>query len=112
MTVITWLISNVSFLEWLLKMYRKIHYKNYISPNKLDFIKNNTGILFIDDETGFSTVKIFKQSKWNNTNIEKDIANLDSDLIVKNDIFFIDINGVGKKLRYKDGGQGLCVDIK
>ena len=42
----------------------------------------------------------------------KDIDNLDSDMLMNSHILFVDINGVGIKLDFKDEGLGLANAIK
>ena len=78
----------------------------------LDDVKKSVQILFIDDDTKFKVVSILKQSGWQNTLIIKDVAALDDPTIARTDIFFVDINGVGLKLRFKDGGLGLALALK
>lgn len=74
---------------------------------KKEFIK----ILFIDDDTKFKIIDILNTAGWN-TKIIKDIDNIDSELILSTHLFFVDINGVGKKLDFNDEGLGLANAIK
>lgn len=79
------------------------------SKDLLDRRKLLTKILFIDDDTKFKVVNILKKAGWVNTKLIKDIDNID-DLSVKNaDIFFVDVQGVGKALECKDEGLGLAL---
>lgn len=71
-----------------------------------------TKILFIDDDTSFKVVKILKNTGWINTKITKDIMNLNDRQVLETDIFFVDINGVGIKLKFKDEGLGLALALK
>ncbi len=74
--------------------------------------QDNIKILFIDDDTKFKVINILKRSGWLHTKILKDINDLDSDEVQKTDIFFIDIQGVGKKLSFQDEGLGLADALK
>lgn len=75
-------------------------------------IKALTKILFVDDDTSFQVVKILKNTGWLNTKIIKDISNIDDQLVLDTDIFFVDINGVGLRLKFKDEGLGLALALK
>ena len=75
-------------------------------------LKKKTKILFIDDDNKFKVVSILKNSGWVNTKIIKDINNIDSDEVRTTDIFFVDIQGVGKKLDFQDEGLGLANALK
>ncbi len=75
-------------------------------------LKKKTKILFIDDDNKFKVVNILKNSGWVNTKIIKDINNIDSDEVRTTDIFFVDIQGVGKKLEFQDEGLGLANALK
>ena len=75
-------------------------------------LKKKTKILFIDDDNKFKVVNILKSSGLINTKIIKDINNLDSDEVRTTDIFFVDIQGVGKKLDFQDEGLGLANALK
>ena len=75
-------------------------------------LKKKTKILFIDDDNKFKVVSILKNSGWVNTKIIKDINNIDSDEVRTTDIFFVDIQGVGKKLEFQDEGLGLANALK
>lgn len=74
--------------------------------------QNNLKILFIDDDTNFKVVNLLKTAGYKNTKILKDVKSLDSSEIINTDIFFIDIQGVGKKLAFKDEGLGLANALK
>ncbi|ENX61092.1 hypothetical protein MMP64_17245 [Acinetobacter sp. ANC 5659] len=69
-------------------------------------LKKNTHILFVDDKT-FKIVKTLVDEGWIHTKLVKDITTLDSPLITGNEIFFIDIQGVGTKL-FNNEGIGLA----
>jgi len=74
--------------------------------------QNRIKILFVDDDTKFKVVNILKSAGWKNTRIIKDISNLDARDIQETDIFFVDIQGVGKKLLFQDEGLGLANALK
>lgn len=73
--------------------------------------KDNIFILFIDDEK-FGVVNILKNGGWKNTKLIKDIKDLDDADLRKADIVFVDINGVGIALQFKNQGIGLASAIK
>jgi hypothetical protein len=78
----------------------------------LDAVMIKTQILFIDDDVKFKVVSILQTAGWQNTRIVKDIASLDEDIVKRAHILFVDINGVGKKLGFKDEGLGLALALK
>jgi DNA-binding NarL/FixJ family response regulator len=69
-------------------------------------------ILFIDDDKSFKVVKIIKNANWPCVSIKRDIKDLDSPEVRDIDVFFIDIQGVGKDLGFADEGLGLALAIK
>tara|TARA_R110000822_G_scaffold60287_2_gene150155 strand:- start:11899 stop:12483 length:585 start_codon:yes stop_codon:yes gene_type:complete len=71
----------------------------------------NTNILFIDDNK-FKVVDILRNNGWKNTSHIKDIKDLNSADVTGVDIFFVDIQGVGKALDFKEEGLGLAEAIK
>lgn len=75
-------------------------------------IKDSTRIVFVDDDERFKVVKILKNSGWCNTSLVKDVGSLDDRAIFEADIFFVDIQGVGIKLGFKDEGLGLAAALK
>lgn len=74
--------------------------------------KASVSILFVDDDTKFRVVNILKQHGYTNTKILKDIQSLDQPEVKNADIFFVDIQGVGKHLSFKDQGLGLVAALK
>ena len=74
--------------------------------------KEGTRILFIDDDTKFKVVTILKKSGWVNTRLVKDIDNLDDPGLKEINLFFVDIQGVGVSLNFKDEGLGLALALK
>jgi len=77
----------------------------------LDEYKNEKRILFIDDES-FSVVTILKHAGWVHTKRIKDCESLDMQDITEADILFIDVQGVGIELGFRDEGLGLALAIK
>ncbi len=71
-----------------------------------------TQILFIDDDIKFRVVSILQTAGWQYTRIVKDIASLNDDAVRRAHILFVDINGVGKKMSFKDEGLGLALALK
>src|SRR5579862_5567490 len=85
---------------------------NNRQPSSMNDAKAKTRILFIDDQTGFAVVKILKQAGWVNTRAVRDITSLDASDVVDTHIFFVDIQGVGKALNFRDEGLGLATALK
>ncbi|MFS1489705.1 hypothetical protein BCT96_001075 [Vibrio splendidus] len=77
-----------------------------------DYFKKNTTILIIDDEVQFKLPKIFRDSGWINTKLVPDVNAVNASDIVDADILFVDVQGVGKELGFKDEGLGLVAAIK
>lgn len=69
-------------------------------------------ILFVDDDIKFKVVSILKNDGWKSAKIIRDITSLEQADVLSADIFFIDIQGVGKALHFKDQGLGLVVALK
>jgi hypothetical protein len=78
----------------------------------IDNQKSRIHILFIDDDTKFKTVQMFKDSGWKNTKTVKDIKSIDLPVVKNADIIFVDINGVGKLLYLEYEGLDLAYMIK
>jgi hypothetical protein len=74
--------------------------------------KDTARILFVDDDTSFQVVKILRKAGWQNVKAIKDVTSLDSQTVVETDIFFVDIQGVGKALKFNDEGLGLALALK
>ncbi|MBE4523684.1 transcriptional regulator [Vibrio parahaemolyticus] len=77
-----------------------------------EFYKNTTKILIVDDEIKFKLPKIFKGAGWVHSKLIKDIDNLDHPDVKEADILFVDIQGVGVSLGFKDEGLGLVEALK
>lgn len=74
--------------------------------------KSGIAILFIDDDVKFQVVNILKRNGWSNTKIIKDVLSLEQPEVASADIFFVDIQGVGVSLGFKDQGLGLVVALR
>ena len=75
-------------------------------------LKNNTNILFIDDDKGFKIVGILKKMGWHKSKLIKDVQSIDDPDILGADVLFIDIQGVGREMQLRDEGLGLALAIK
>ena len=82
------------------------------SARSLESCKNETHILFIDDDVKFKVAKILSKSGWVHTKLIKDAITLDDQEILRADILFIDVQGVGVSLGFSDEGLGLALAIK
>jgi hypothetical protein len=76
------------------------------------YVMATARILFIDDQTDFPVVKVIQKAGWKNVSIKKDIVNFSTPEILAVDIFFVDIQGVGKALAFSDEGLGLAKALK
>lgn len=85
--------------------------KKQIPRRNLDEIKNICNIVFVDDKS-FPIIDILKKSGWRNIQKLKDIDSIDQKEIRESHIIFMDIQGVGKKLKLTDEGLGLIVALK
>jgi len=74
--------------------------------------KSRTKILFIDDEVKFKVVKILQAAGWIHTQLIKDVKSLDQIEVKESKIIFVDIQGVGKELDFKEEGLGLASALK
>lgn len=86
--------------------------KNDGTLKSLDSIKQQKRILFIDDDTKFKVVKILYNCGWIFTKHVKDAKSLIDKEILEADIIFIDIQGVGSALGFRDEGLGLALALK
>lgn len=74
--------------------------------------KATTHILFIDDDQKFKVVDILKKSGWTYTRRTSDVGSIDDPMIQQAHILFVDVQGVGRRLQFKDEGLGLAKAIK
>jgi len=85
--------------------------KEKIPDRTLEEIRGVCKILFIDDRN-FPVVDIIKNAGWINTKRIKDAEAIEQTDIREAHIIFCDIQGVGKKLKFKDEGLGLVIALK
>ena len=85
--------------------------KKKIPQRTLDEIKNICNIVFVDDKS-FPIIDILKNCGWRNIQKIKDVDSIDQKEIRESHIIFMDIQGVGKKMKLSDEGLGLIVAIK
>ena len=74
--------------------------------------KSAVSILFVDDDVKFQVVNILKRNGWTNTRIIKDVVSLEQPEVAAANIFFVDIQGVGISLGFKDQGLGLVIALR
>jgi hypothetical protein len=77
-----------------------------------DELRSLIKILFIDDEKTFKIISIIKNNGWKNTSLIADVENLDAPNIRETNIFFVDIQGIGKKLGLPNEGLDLAFALK
>ncbi|MCK2126747.1 hypothetical protein MX652_08605 [Thauera aromatica] len=75
-------------------------------------LKRNVRVLFIDDDKGFKTVGVLKKMGWEHTKTVTDITSLEQLALSEAHVVFVDIQGVGKAMRYAEEGLGLAQAIK
>ena len=94
------------FTNYLVSRYR---YK--LPDRSADDLKTICRILFIDDRE-FDVPDILINCGWKNTRKISDVESIDSLDVREANIIFVDIAGVGRKLRFSDEGLGLISAIK
>src|SRR5690606_14868462 len=94
-------------MNW--KFWKKEHPP--LKERSIDEIKSICKVLFIDDRA-FPVVDILKNSGWTKTSRIKDVDNLEQMEVKEAHILIVDIQGVGKKLKFKDEGLGLIIALK
>lgn len=85
--------------------------KIVLQERDLSEIKMICNVLFIDDKK-FPVVDILISTGWQNTKRIKDVQSLDEREVAEAHILFVDIQGVGRKLKFKDEGLGLLIALK
>lgn len=83
-----------------------------ITQKSLAQYKDQTRILFVDDDARFKVSKILVRSGWVHSKLIKDCETLDDQNIVNANILFIDVQGVGVAMGFNDEGLGLALAIK
>mgnify|MGYP001987829082 CR=1 FL=1 len=100
-------IKNKNNMTW--KFWKKE--LEPVKDRDLDEIKGICKILFIDDKS-FPVIDILKTAGWCNTTRIKDVDSLEQMEVKEAHILIVDIQGVGKKLKFKDEGLGLILALK
>ena len=85
--------------------------KTKLKEKNQDEIKAICKILFIDDKS-FPLVDILKSEGWKHVIRIKDVEALEQSEVKDANILIVDIQGVGKKLKFKDEGLGLIIALK
>lgn len=83
-----------------------------IPSRTLEELKNITKIIFIDDKAFKVINNIKEKDGWKNISKIVDVDSLAQTEIQEAHIIFVDIQGVGKKMNFNDGGLGLIVALK
>ena len=73
----------------------------------VDEIKARIRILFVDDKDDFPIVEMLKNNGYS-VDYLRDIVDIDASVVRFADIIFLDINGVGVAMKFKNQGMGLC----
>jgi hypothetical protein len=92
----------------MLELFRK---RKRIPERNLEEIKQICKIIFVDDRS-FDVVEILGKAGWVNCKRIKDVQSLDEIDVRESNILFVDIQGVGKALKFKDEGLGLIGALK
>lgn len=85
--------------------------KTKLKERNQDEIIGICKILFIDDKS-FPLVDILKNEGWKHVTRIKDVDALEQPEVKEANILIVDIQGVGKKLKFKDEGLGLIIALK
>lgn len=85
--------------------------KRELPERSIEEIKNICKILFIDDKK-FPVIDILQNAGWKNTKRIKDIKSLDDQDVIEANIIFVDVQGVGRSLKFRDEGLGLTIALK
>ncbi len=119
-TILNWIKENQIFSGTGIILLGGIGFIfKYLNPGKLlgkselsiNEKKKTCRILFIDDNQ-FKVPDILRNAGWVNTKRVKDINNIDDIDVANSDIFFVDIQGVGRALKFADEGLGLAQALK
>lgn len=105
-------INNQNHLNPLTPAHEYTSKEECQVKKSIDDYKNETRILFIDDDSRFKVAKILVNSGWVHTKLIKDAKSLDDRDVIEAAILFIDVQGVGIALGFSDEGLGLAEAIK
>lgn len=93
----------------LLKIFKK---KKKLPTHTLEELKNRVRILFIDDKACPKATQLHEQDGWRHVQKIKDVSSISQTELQDAHIIFVDVQGVGKTMDFKDEGLGLIVAIK
>ena len=96
-------------MNW--KFWEKDKQIEPLKERNIEEIRSVCKILFIDDKA-FPVVDILKNAGYKNTKRIKDVNSLEQTEVKEAHILIVDIQGVGKKLKFKDEGLGLIIALK
>ena len=91
---------------WPFNCFKKKKTIKNIPSRTIDDLKVLTKVLFIDDKAFKVVDNIKEKDGWRNVSRIVDAESLSQTEIVESHIIFVDIQGVGKKMNFKDGGLG------
>lgn len=75
--------------------------------SSVDEIKSRIKILFVDDKDDFPIISMLRNNGYQVEYMD-DITDIDAKAVRYADIIFLDINGVGVAMKFKNQGMGLC----
>lgn len=93
-------------------MFNFIKRRKKLPERSITDIKNGCRVLFIDDEKFKVIGRLKDKDGWKNTIWIKDVDSISQTEILDAHILFVDVQGVGKLMGFKDEGLGLIVAIK
>lgn len=77
----------------------------------IEDIKANLRILFVDDKDDFKIIEMLKDVGYH-VDYREDIKDIHDSVVKYAHVIFLDINGVGLAMGFKNQGMGLCGAIK
>lgn len=93
-------------------MFNFIKRRKKLPQRSITDIKNGCRVLFIDDEKFKVVSRLKEKDGWKNTNWIKDVDSISQTEILDAHILFVDVQGVGKAMGFKDEGLGLIAALK
>lgn len=93
-------------------MFNFIKRRKKLPERSITDIKNGCRVLFVDDEKFKVVNRLKDKDGWKNTTWIKDVESISQTEILDAHILFVDVQGVGKLMGFKDEGLGLIVAIK
>lgn len=105
-------ITNTNSMGNSIEEPKKENNDSAETQSDLNVLKAKTHILFIDDDQKFKVVDILKRNGWMHTRRVSDVTNIDDSCIADSHVLFVDVQGVGKRLQFRDEGLGLALAIK